>query len=188
MEVLSWIISAMLIQNVILSRFFGTCPFLGVSKSKDSAIGMGLAVTFVITMATCVSWLLYKYVLVVFELTYMKTIVFILVIASLVQIIEMVIKKFSPSLYRSLGIYLPLITTNCAVLGLSTLCVDYTFIKALVYSFGSGLGFLFIIYIFSNLRQKMETSPIPEGFKGIPIALLTACIMAMIVARFAGVA
>ena len=130
MQVLSWLIGAILIQNVILSRFFGTCPFLGVSKSKDSAVGMGLAVTFVMTMAATVSWLLYKYVLVAFDLVYMKTIVFILVIASLVQIIEMFIKKFSPSLYRALGIYLPLITTNCAVLGLSTIVTDgtYTFI------------------------------------------------------------
>ena len=190
MEVLSWLISAILIQNVILSRFFGTCPFLGVSKSKDSAVGMGLAVTFVMTMAAAVSWLLYNYVLVAFDLVYMKTIVFILVIASLVQIIEMFIKKFSPSLYRSLGIYLPLITTNCAVLGLATIVTDgtYSFLKALVYSFGSGIGFLFVIYIFSVLRQKMETSPIPEGFKGIPIALITACLMALIIARFAGVA
>ncbi|MBQ7276292.1 MAG: RnfABCDGE type electron transport complex subunit A [Bacilli bacterium] len=190
MQVLSWLIGAILIQNVILSRFFGTCPFLGVSKSKDSAVGMGLAVTFVMTMAATVSWLLYKYVLVAFDLVYMKTIVFILVIASLVQIIEMFIKKFSPSLYRALGIYLPLITTNCAVLGLSTIVTDgtYTFLKAIIYSFGSGIGFLFIIYIFSILRQKMETSPIPEGFKGIPIALITACLMAMIIARFAGVA
>ena len=190
MQILQWILSAILIQNVILSRFFGTCPFLGVSKSKESAVGMGLAVTFVITMAASVAWLLYKYVLVQFDLIYMKTIVFILVIASLVQILEMFIKKFSPGLYRSLGIYLPLITTNCAVLGLASIVsnADYTFFHAVVYSFGSGVGFLFVIYIFSVLRQKMETSPIPEGFKGIPIALITACLMAMIVARFAGLA
>ena len=190
MQVISWILSAILIQNVILSRFLGTCPFLGVSKSKDSALGMGLAVTFVITISASVSWLLYNYILLPFELTYMKTIVFILVIASLVQIIEMFIKKFSPSLYRSLGIYLPLITTNCAVLGLSTIVIDgtYTFFHALIYSFASGIGFLFIIYIFSVLRQKTESAPIPEGFKGIPIALITACIMALIIARFSGVA
>jgi len=190
MEVISWILNAILIQNVILSRFLGTCPFLGVSKNKDSALGMGLAVTFVITIASCVSWLLYTYVLQAFELEYMKTIVFILVIASLVQIIEMFIKKFSPGLYRSLGIYLPLITTNCAVLGLSTIVIDgtYTFGKAFVYSCASGLGFLFVIYIFSTLRTRLEVAPVPKAFKGIPIALITACIMAMIVARFAGVA
>ena len=184
------LIGQILVNNYVMCQFFGICPFLGVSKKFDTALGMGLAVTFVITISASVSWLLYTYVLVPFELTYMKTIVFILVIASLVQIIEMFIKKFSPSLYRALGIYLPLITTNCAVLGLSSIVIDgtYTFIHALIYSFASGLGFLFIIYIFSILRQKTEGAPVPEGFKGIPIALITACIMALIIARFAGVA
>ncbi len=190
MKVLSWILEAILIQNVIVSRFLGTCPFLGVSKKSSSALGMGLAVTFVMTISACVSWLLYNYILVPFDVAYMKTIVFILVIASLVQIIEMFIKKFSPGLYRSLGIYLPLITTNCAVLGLSTIVIDgtYTFFKAFVYSFASGIGFLFVIYIFSVIRQKMETAPILKSFKGIPIALITACIITMIIARFGGVA
>ena len=181
MEVLSWILSAILIQNVILSRFLGTCPFLGVSKTKDSALGMGLAVTFVITISACVSWLLYNYVLVPFELTYMKTIVFILVIASLVQIIEMFIKKFSPSLYRSLGIYLPLITTNCAVLGVAQGNTDQalSFGASMANAIGTGLGFALVIFIFSTIRYRLDASDTPKAFKGIPIALVTAAIMAM---------
>lgn len=188
-EVLTLGFSAILLQNVVLSRFLGICPFMGVSGKTESSVGMGLAVVFVMTIAAVVSWLLYTFILVEFNMVYMRTIVFILVIASLVQIIEMFIKKFSPSLYKSLGIYLPLITTNCAVLGIATIVAsdDYTFLTALVYSFASGLGFLFVMYIFSTLREKMNNSPIPAAFKGIPIALITAGIMAMIFARFAGV-
>lgn len=188
-EVLTLGFSAILLQNVVLSRFLGICPFMGVSGKTESSVGMGLAVVFVMTIAAVVSWLLYTFILVEFNMVYMRTIVFILVIASLVQIIEMFIKKFSPSLYKSLGIYLPLITTNCAVLGIATIVAsdDYTFLTALVYSFASGIGFLFVMYIFSTLREKMNNSPIPAAFKGIPIALVTAGIMAMIFARFAGV-
>lgn len=188
-EVLTLGFSAILLQNVVLSRFLGICPFMGVSGKTESSVGMGLAVVFVMTIAAVVSWLLYTFILVEFNMVYMRTIVFILVIASLVQIIEMFIKKFSPSLYKSLGIYLPLITTNCAVLGIATIVAsdDYTFLTALVYSFASGIGFLFVMYVFSTLREKMNNSPIPAAFKGIPIALVTAGIMAMIFARFAGV-
>lgn|SRR5690554_2646990 len=188
-EVLTLGFSAILLQNVVLSRFLGICPFMGVSGKTESSVGMGLAVVFVMTIAAVVSWLLYTFILVEFNMVYMRTIVFILVIASLVQIIEMFIKKFSPALYKSLGIYLPLITTNCAVLGIATIVAsdDYTFLTALVYSFASGIGFLFVMYIFSTLREKMNNSPIPAAFKGIPIALVTAGIMAMIFARFAGV-
>lgn len=188
-EILTLAFSAILLQNVVLSRFLGICPFMGVSSKRDSAVGMGLAVIFVITLSSVVSWVLYTYILKPFDIVYMRTIVFILVIASLVQIIEMFIKKVSPTLYKSLGIYLPLITTNCAVLGLATIVAtdEYTFLSALIYSFASAVGFLFVMYIFSTLREKMKNAPILDGFKGVPIAMITAGIMAMIFARFAGV-
>lgn len=188
-EILSLAFSAILIQNVLLSRFLGICPFMGVSSKRSSAVGMGLAVVFVITLSSVISWALYNYVLVVFEMTYMKTIIFILVIASLVQIIEMFIKKISPALYKSLGIYLPLITTNCAVLGMATIVGsdEYTFLTALVFSFASAVGFLLVMYIFSTLRERIDNGNVPKPFKGVPIALITAGIMAMIFAKFAGV-
>ncbi|MDD3382316.1 MAG: RnfABCDGE type electron transport complex subunit A [Bacilli bacterium] len=188
-ELISLAVTAILIENIVLYSFLGICPFLGVSSNKKSAIGMGLAVIFVVTISAVVAWLLYTYILVPFEMVYMKTIVFILVIASLVQIIEILIKKISLSLYKSLGIYLPLITTNCAVLGVATIVAseDYSFIKALVFSFSSAVGFLLVLFIFSTLRQKIATAPVPEGFKGVPISLITAGIMAMIFVRFAGI-
>ena len=187
MTIFSWIINAILIENVILSRFLGTCPFLGVSKDKKSALVMGLAVVIVITLSSILSWVIYKYLLVKFDLLYLKTIIFILVIASFVQMLEMIMKKVSPSLYKELGIYLPLITTNCAVLGIASIVSSYSFLKALIISFASGLGFLFVIYIFSTIREKLDNSPISSNFKGIPIALITASIMAMIISRFSGV-
>ncbi|MDD4213029.1 MAG: RnfABCDGE type electron transport complex subunit A [Bacilli bacterium] len=189
MSIIAWIVEATLIQNVILSRFLGTCPFLGVSTKRESAVGMGLAVTLVVGISAIVAWVLDHYLLVPFEIKYMRTIVFIFVIAGLVQIIEMFLKKVIPSLYKSLGIYLPLITTNCAVLGMATFVTtqNFEFLKTVVYSFASGFGFFLVIYIFSALREKMETSPIPTPFKGIPVALITAGLMAMIVARFAGI-
>lgn len=188
-QVIAWIVSAILVENVILSRFLGTCPFLGVSTKRESAVGMGLAVTFVVGISSIVSWLLFKYILVQFDMVYMDTIIFILVIASLVQIIEMFIKKVSPGLYRALGIYLPLITTNCAVLGLAQIVTgeNFTFFKTVVYSFASGLGFLVIIFIFSAIRERIANAPVPTPFKGVPIALITAGLMAMIIARFAGI-
>ncbi len=189
MSIITWIVEATLIQNVILSRFLGTCPFLGVSSKRDSAVGMGLAVTLVVGISSIVAWLLDQYLLVPFDIKYMRTIIFIFVIAGLVQIIEMFLKKLIPSLYKSLGIYLPLITTNCAVLGMATIVTtqNFEFLKTVVYSFASGFGFFLIIYVFSAIREKMETSPIPTPFKGIPVALITAGIMAMIIARFAGI-
>lgn len=188
-DIIALAVSAILIENVVLSRFLGICPFMGVSKNRDSAVGMGLAVVFVITLSSVVSWLLYTYVLSVFDMVYMKTIVFILVIASLVQIIEMFIKKVSPSLYKSLGIYLPLITTNCSVLGVASTVAssDYTLLTAFVYSFASAVGFLFAMFLFSSLREKMEKNPVPAPFKGVPLAMITAGIMALVFARFAGV-
>ncbi|MDD4000740.1 MAG: RnfABCDGE type electron transport complex subunit A [Bacilli bacterium] len=185
-NLLSLAFTAIIVENIILAQFLGTCPFLGVSKKSDSAVGMGLAVVFVITLSSVVAWLLYTYILVPFEMVYMRTIIFILVIASLVQIIEMFIKKVSPGLYRSLGIYLPLITTNCAVLGLATIVADpsYSFLTALVYSFASSVGFLFVIYLFATMREKIERGDVPKAFKGVPIALVAAGIMAMIFSRF----
>ncbi|HEY8395272.1 MAG TPA: RnfABCDGE type electron transport complex subunit A [Bacilli bacterium] len=185
-ELIKLAFSAIIIQNVILTRFLGTCPFLGVSKKRNSAVGMGLAVVFVITLSSVVSWLLYTYILVPFDMVYMRTIIFILVIASLVQIIEMFIKKISPALYRALGIYLPLITTNCAVLGVATMVADpnYTFITALVFSFATSIGFLFVIFLFSTIREKINRADVPKAFQGVPIALITAGIMAMIFSRF----
>ncbi len=188
-QVIEWVISAILVNNVILSRFLGTCPFLGVSSKKESSVGMGLAVTFVIGISSIVSWLVDKFILIEFDMVYMRTIVFILVIASLVQILEMFIKKASPALYRSLGIYLPLITTNCAVLGLATIVTgeEFTFFQTVIYSFASGFGFLLIIFIFSTLRERLESAPVPKPFKGIPVALIVAGLLAMIISRFAGI-
>lgn len=189
MEIFSWFLSAVLIENVVLSRFLGTCPFLGVSKENKSALGMGLAVTIVICISSIISYLLYFYVLEKYNLEFMKTIVFILVIASLVQIIEMIIKKFFKTLYNTLGIYLPLITTNCAVLGMSQIVIDGTFTlyKVFLYSLFSGLGFLFVLIVFSNIRKKLESAPIIKSFKNVPIALICAGLMALIISRFSGV-
>ncbi|HRT69040.1 MAG TPA: RnfABCDGE type electron transport complex subunit A [Bacilli bacterium] len=188
-EILTLAFSAILIQNVLLSRFLGICPFMGVSNKRSSAVGMGLAVVFVITLSSVISWALYNYVLVVFEMTYMKTIIFILVIAALVQIIEMFVKKISPPLYRSLGIYLPLITTNCAVLGMATIVgsEEYTLLTAFVFSFASAVGFLLVMYIFATLRERIDNGNVPKAFRGVPIALISAGIMAMIFAKFTGV-
>lgn len=181
--------TALLIENVLLFRFLGVCPFLGVSKKRESAIGMGMAVIFVIVLSTTVSWLVYYYILDQFDLIYMRTIVFIFVIASLVQIVEMFMKKVLPALYKSLGIFLPLITTNCAVLGVAILAVDkeYNFLEMLVFALASSAGFLLVMFIFSALREKMESAPTPKGFKGIPIALVTAAVLAMVFGRLGGI-
>lgn len=186
MDIISLAISAILIENVVLYRFLGTCPLLGVSEKRESAIGMGAAVVFVITLSSSVAWLLYTYVLKPFNMVYMQTIIFILVIAGLVQIIEMFIKKVSPGLYKVLGIYLPLITTNCAVLGLANMVANpkYTYIQALVFAFASSLGFLLVIYLFSTIRIRIAKADVPKAFKGVPIALITAGILAMIFSRF----
>lgn len=181
------IINSMLIDNVILSRFYGICPFLGVSKKPTSALGMGVAVTVVIVIAALVCYPIYQ-LLKIAEITFMDTIVYILVIASLVQLIEMIIKKYSPSLYKSLGVYLPLITTNCAVLGVAQGNTDQglSFIDSLAQAIGTGLGFLVIIYVFSAIRYRLDASDAPKAFKGIPIALVTAAIMAMAFFCFKG--
>ena len=175
------IISSMLIDNVVLSRFYGICPFLGVSKKVKSALGMGIAVVFVIMLATIICWPLYNYVLVPAGVAFLDTVTYILVIASLVQLVGLFIKKYSPSLYKSLGIYLPLITTNCAVLGVAQSNTDQglTFLMSLANGLGTSIGFLVIIVVFSAIRVRLETANTPKAFKGLPIALITAAIMAL---------
>lgn len=187
-SILTLAFTAIILENIILSQFLGTCPFLGVSTNKKSATGMGLAVIVVITIAAMVSWLLYTFVLNPLGMTFMSTIFYILIIASLVQILEMFLKKAIPALYKSLGIYLPLITTNCAVLGVAAKVTNgsYSFLDALVYSFSTSVGFLLVMYIFSTLRSKMNLGE-KNSFSGVPIALITAGIMAIIFARFSGV-
>lgn len=193
-ELLSLAFTAFLVQNIILNQFLGICSFLGVSNKRSKALGMGLAVFFVITLTGMLTWALYYYILSPNEfnnytdLTFMRTIVFILVIAAVVQILEMAIKKFSPSLYSALGVYLPLITTNCAVLGVSLLNIqrNYTFSETLVFSAFTSLGYSAVIFTFSFIREQMNKAPIPEGFKGIPAGLIAASIMAFIFRGFIG--
>ena len=175
------IISSMLIDNVVLSRFYGICPFLGVSRKVKSSLGMGLAVIFVILVATLICWPLYNFILVPAKIPFMDTVAYILVIASLVQLVGLFIKKYSPSLYKSLGIYLPLITTNCAVLGVVQSNTDQglNFLQSLANGIGTSVGFLLIIVVFSCIRARLETNNVPKAFKGLPIALIVAAIMAM---------
>ena len=175
------IISSMLIDNVVLSRFYGICPFLGVSKKVKSSFGMGVAVVFVIVIATVICWPLYNYVLVPAGIPFMDTVAYILVIASLVQLVGLFIKKYSPTLYKNLGIYLPLITTNCAVLAVAQSNTDqgYSFFESLANGIGTSAGFLLIIVVFSCVRARLETANTPKAFKGLPIALITAAIMAI---------
>ena len=175
------IVSSMLIDNVVLSRFYGICPFLGVSKKVKSSLGMGLAVVFVIVLATVICWPLYTYVLVPAKIEFLDTVAYILVIASLVQLVGLFIKKYSPALYQSLGIYLPLITTNCAVLGVAQGNTDQglSFLASLANGLGTSVGFLIVIVLFSCIRVRLESANTPKAFKGLPIALITAAIMAM---------
>ncbi|MGM9970451.1 MAG: electron transport complex protein RnfA [Anaeroplasma sp.] len=174
------ILNAMLINNVTLSRFYGICPFLGVSKKPSSALGMGIAVIVVILLASIICWPIYQ-LLNLAGIAFMDTITYILVIASIVQLIEMIIKKYSPSLYKALGVYLPLITTNCAVLGVAQGNTDQglNFIDSMANAIGTGVGFALVIFIFSTIRYRLDSSNTPRAFKGIPIALITAALMAM---------
>ncbi len=175
------LISTALVNNVVLSQFLGICPFLGVSKSVKTAGGMGGAVIFVITIASAVAAVLYKFVLVKYNLTYLKTIVFIMVIAFLVQLVELFLKKFVPPLYRALGVYLPLITTNCAVLGVALTNVqkDYDILTSIISGFGTAVGFCVAIVIMAGIREKTENNNFPKAFKGTPAVLLTACLMSI---------
>ena len=171
----------MLINNVVLSQFMGLCPFLGVSKQIKTALGMGAAVIFVITASSAVTAVLYRYVLLRYDLTYLNTIVFIVVIAALVQFVEMILRKFSPALYRALGVYLPLITTNCAVLGVALTNVqkDASVGMSVLNGFGTAAGFALSILLLAGIREKTAHSPIPKAFRGMPITLLTAGLMAI---------
>ena len=188
-QLLVILVSSSLVSNVVLSQFLGLCPFLGVSKKIKTAAGMGVAVIFVITLAAAVSNIIYECVLVKFEITYLQTIVFILVIAALVQFVEMFLKKFIPLLYQSLGVYLPLITTNCAVLGIALTNVqkEYNFLFSIVNGFATAVGFTIAIVILAGIREKMEYNDIPESFKGMPIVLITAGLMAIAFCGFSGI-
>ena len=183
------IIGAIFVNNVVLAQFLGICPFLGVSKRISSAVGMGMAVTFVITIATTVTWLLQYFVLTPLGLEFLQTIAFILVIAFLVQLLEIVMKKTVPAMYQALGVFLPLITTNCAVLGVALLNTqnDYNFIESVVYGITGGLGFLLAIFLFAAVREQLEVSgDNPKAFDGFPIALVTAGLMALAFMGFSG--
>ena len=187
-ELLAITLGAILANNFIFSQFLGICPFLGVSKKVDTAVGMGIAVTFVMGLASAVCYAVNEFVLVRFGLEYMQTVTFILVIASLVQFVEMFLQKSMPSLYTALGVYLPLITTNCAVLGVVLLNVqnDYTFIASVVYGITGGLGFLLAIYMFSTIRERVQFADYPKCFEGFPIALITAGLIALAFMGFSG--
>lgn len=181
-------IGAALVNNVVLSQFLGLCPFIGVSKKVETAAGMGGAVIFVITIASAVASLIYNFILVPLNITYLQTIVFILVIAALVQFVEMFLKKVMPSLYSALGVYLPLITTNCAVLGVALINVQksYSFFESVINGFGTALGFTVAIVIMAGIREKIEYNDVPESFRGTPIVLVTAGLMAMAFFGFSG--
>ena len=181
-------IGAILINNFVLSRFLGICPFLGVSKQVETAVGMGLAVTFVMTVASAVTWVVQVYVLEQFNIMYLQTIVFILIIAALVQFVEMVIQKSSPTLYQALGVYLPLITTNCAVLGVTIINIDssYNLLESMVHGFAAALGFTLAIVIFAGIRERLELVDIPKPFQGFPIALITASLLSIAFLGFQG--
>lgn len=188
-ELILLIISAAIVNNVVLSQFLGLCPFLGVSKKVETAGGMGAAVIFVITIASLVTSLIYKFILAPLDLTYLQTIVFILVIAALVQFVEMFLKKSMPALYESLGVYLPLITTNCAVLGVALNSVQYAYniLQSVVYGLGISIGFTIAIVILAGIREKMEYNDIPESWQGMPIVMVTAGLMSIAFFGFSGI-
>lgn len=175
------LITYIFISNFILIQFLGMCPFIGVSKSSESALGMGMAVTFVTTIASVVCWSVYQFLLIPFELEYLRTVSFILVIASLVQLVELIIRKISPPLYKALGIFLPLITTNCAVLGIAIINIDenYTMLESFFGGLAAGLGFTLAIVLMSNIREKLDLAPVRSSFKGVPIAFVSAGLMAL---------
>lgn len=189
MEYIGIIIVAIFVNNVVLSQFLGICPFLGVSKKVDTAIGMGLAVTFVLTIATIVTFLLQKGILEPFGLQYLQTISFILVIAALVQMVEIVLKKISPALYQALGVFLPLITTNCVILGVALLVIqkDFNLMESIVYAVATAIGYAMALVIFSSIREQLTLTKVPKALQGIPVALITAGIMAMAFMGFSGI-
>ncbi len=187
-EMLIILFTAILVENYVLMKFLAICSFLGVSKKLDAAVGMSFAVIFVMLMATADTWPIFYSILDPMELGYMQTVIFILVIAALVQLVEMILKKFVPPLYRSLGVFLPLITTNCAILGAVVLNITktYTFSQSMVNSLGAGLGYLLAMVLFSGVRSRVDTADVPECFKGIPITLVAAAIMSVSFMGFTG--
>jgi len=187
-EILLIVVGAIFVNNIIFAKYLGICPYLGVSKKLDTALGMGLAVTFVMTIASSITYLLNQYILVPFNIEYLQTVMFILVIASLVQMVELIMKKVSPPLYNALGIYLPLITTNCAIMGVALLTVQQQpdIFKAALFAFASALGFILAIVLFAGIREKLEDADVPNPFKNVPIGLVTAGILAMAFMGFSG--
>lgn len=186
MNLVSLFITGLLTENVVLSKFLGLCPFIGSSNKEKTAFYMGISVTIVVTISSIITYLIYNFLLVPTKTTYLRTIMFILIIAFMVQLIEIILKKFMPKIHKSLGIYLPLITTNCAVLGITLLNInnDYNFIEVLVYSIASSLGFTLVIYIFASMRERLETCNVPKYFKGVPIAFIVAFIMSLLFGRY----
>lgn len=189
MEYLLIFISAIFVNNIVLSQFLGICPFLGVSKKVDTAMGMGAAVAFVLTLATIVTFLLQHYILVPMHIEYLQTISFILVIAALVQMVEIILKKISPSLYQALGIFLPLITTNCAVLGVAILVIqkEFSLIESVVYAFSTAIGFALALIVFAGLREQLALTNVPKGMRGMSIVLITAGLLSLAFMGFSGV-
>jgi electron transport complex protein RnfA len=188
MEYILLIIGAVFVNNIVLTQFLGICPFLGVSNKTTTAVGMGVAVVFVITLATTVTWLIQHYVLNAFGLEYLQTITFILVIAALVQMVEIILKKISPSLYQALGIFLPLITTNCAVLGAAILVIqnDYSLATGVIFAAAKALGFAFALIIFAGIREQLDTLDLPKSMRGVPSALIVTGILALAFMGFTG--
>ncbi|MBO4452396.1 MAG: RnfABCDGE type electron transport complex subunit A [Clostridia bacterium] len=194
-KLIAIVVAAVLTENYVLAKFLGICPFIGVSKKLKTAVGMSLAVIFVMVIATTVTYPLYQYVLVPNGLSYLQTIVFILVIAALVQLVEIVMKKFFPPLHKALGIYLPLITTNCAVLGITILVIDksgadagYGYLEAVVNALGAGLGYMLAMVLFAGVRERLEDANVPKFLKGLPITLIAAALLAVSFSGFAGIA
>lgn len=188
-ELMIILFSAILVENFVLNKFMGICPFLGVSKKMSSALGMSAAVTFVMLMATAITYPIYTFLLAPFELDYLRVVVFILIIALFVQIVEIILKRFVKPLYESLGVYLPLITTNCAVLGVTILNVDsqYNFIQSMFNSLGAGAGFALALVIFAGVRERIELADIPKAFKGVPVTLIAASIVSLSFVGFSGI-
>ncbi len=182
------LVSAIFVNNFVLARFLGLCPFMGVTKKVDTAVGMGAAVTFVMTVAAIVTWVIQYFILMPFGIEYLQTIAFILVIASLVQLVEMVVQKTSPVLYQSLGIFLPLITTNCAVLGLAVLNIQtgYSFLESILFAIGAAVGFTLAMVLMAGIRERVDLGPVPKCFQGLPIAYITAGLLSLAFMGFAG--
>ncbi|MDD2435384.1 MAG: Rnf-Nqr domain containing protein [Bacilli bacterium] len=186
MSPISIFVTSVLAQNIILTKFLGICPFIGASNKEKNAFHMGLSVMLVITLSSIITYVIYHFVLVPTNTTYLRTTMFVLVIASMVQLMELFLKKYLPGIHKTMGLYLPLIATNCAVLGVTLLNInnDFNFLQMLAFSVGSSLGYLLIIYIFATIRERLETSDISKSFDGIPIALLTAAIMSLVFVRY----